>query len=171
MRVLGVDPDLSGGLVLVDFPAQTIEDIVRMPCTEKKPPLNAPARVHVERLWTALLGTRRLGAEYVVLERALVMQQQTPKGPKMMGSVDRTHQNFGAIRALCELAFTPSRVMIANPSVWKKALGLTSDKGLSRDMACSIFPDHEKLFCRVKNTGLAEAALLAVWGKDKFTNG
>jgi len=163
MRLCGIDPDMKGGMVAIDTEASKVLDVGYMPLTWCRPPLNEPARVDPILLWTYLVGARRLGVDYVILERALVMQQS---GGKMMGGVDRTHQNFGAIRALCELAFTPSRVIIANPSVWKKAMGLTSDKQLSRDMACNLIPTHTNLFKLVKNTGLAEAALMALWGKS-----
>ena len=170
MRVLGVDPDMKGGLVLVDVAEMKIIDIARMPLTVKRPPLNEPVRVNPELLWKSLLGVRRLDAQYVILERALVRVQN---GGQMTGGIDRTHQNFGAIWSLCELAFTPSRVIIANPSSWKKAMGLSSDKKQSNTMAAKLFPSHAKPFGMAKNTGLAEAALMAVWGnrKFKFTDG
>jgi ribosomal protein L35AE/L33A len=174
MKLIGIDPDMGGGLALVDLPDRKVLRLERMPLTEKKPPLNARRRVHPEALWKVLVDMRSSGAEYVILE-APVVKPQIGKGGKqvMQGGIDRTHQNFGAIRALCELAFTGSRVMLATPSVWKKALGLTSDKELSRSMACQLYPGHEQLLRMTKNTGIAEALLLAEWGlgEFKFTGG
>lgn len=50
------------------------------------------------------------------------------------------------------------------PSVWKRAAGLSSDKGASRRKACELWPDHAELFERVKDDGRAEAALIARHG-------
>ena len=165
-KLVGIDPDLKGGIVMVAYPDREVMVAVSMPVTKKKPPLNEPVRVDPVRVWEHLQRCKRDGAEAVILERALVMAQGNNK---MMGSVDRVHQNFGMLWGLCELAFTPSRVIIANPSVWKKAMGLSSDKKLSRDKACALLPTHAKLFGMVKNTGLAEAMLLAEWGRTKVT--
>lgn len=160
---------MRGGFVTVRYPERKIIDVCRMPVYEKKPPLNEPARVNPELLWKALEATKRIGTAYVVVERPVV-KPQIGKGGKqvMQGGIDRTHQNFGCIRALCELAFTRSRVMIASPSVWKKAMGLSSNKKESNAMAIDLFPTHKQLFGMAKNTGLAEAALMAEWGRDKF---
>lgn len=169
ITLCGIDPDLSGGGITVTYPERKIIDAFRMPVYAKKPPLNEPARVNPELLHKALIGARRVGCEYVVIERPVV-KPQIGKGGKqvMQGGIDRTHQNFGAIRAVSELAFTKSRVRIVNPSVWKKEMGLSSDKPLSREMAIDLFPSHKALFRMAKNTGLAEAALIAEWGKSKF---
>jgi len=50
------------------------------------------------------------------------------------------------------------------PSVWKRAMGLTQDKGLSRQRAMMLFPARADLFARVKDEGRAEAALLGLYG-------
>ena len=53
------------------------------------------------------------------------------------------------------------------PSKWKAALGLSSNKNASREMAMQMFPDDADQFKRVKDDGRAEAALLAYWGMGK----
>lgn len=168
MKLLGVDPDMSGGLALVSHPDRNVLAIRRMPILSPRPPLMDPARIDPTGFSVLVDEARSLGAEFVVLERAVVRPQKGKTGPVMQQGIDRTHQNFGAIRAICELAFTPSRVMLASPSAWKKALGLSSDKAESRAMAIDFYPDHETLLKKVKNTGLAEALLLTEWGRDQF---
>lgn len=55
-------------------------------------------------------------------------------------------------------------VHLITPARWKRAAGLTSDKGLSRRRAIELWPEHSALFARVKDDGRAEAALLAKLG-------
>lgn len=165
MKLLGIDPDLNGGIALVQHPERAILSARFMPIRGKKPPLNEPLRVDAESLYLLIIEYRRLGAQYVVLERAVVRAQVGAKGkPAMQAGVDRTHQNFGAIRAICELAFTPSRVILAAPSVWKRAMGLDSDKAKSRHKAAELYPSHTQVFSAAKSAGLAEAVLLTEWG-------
>jgi crossover junction endodeoxyribonuclease RuvC len=50
-----------------------------------------------------------------------------------------------------------------SPSKWKRDLGLTSDKGESRQRALELWPEHGSKFCRAKDEGRAEAALIGYW--------
>lgn len=82
----------------------------------------------------------------------------------MTGGIDTTHQTYGAIRALAELAYGPNRVIIARPSVWKKQMKIGSDKDKARALALENYPSHEKVLKLKKATGIAEAMLLTEWG-------
>lgn len=57
------------------------------------------------------------------------------------------------------------RTTLVAPSVWKKAVGISKDKGEARREACMLWPERSDLFARVKDDGRAEAALLAEWGR------
>jgi crossover junction endodeoxyribonuclease RuvC len=52
--------------------------------------------------------------------------------------------------------------------VWKKALKIkgtgAEGKNASRVAASQLFPEHAELFSRVKDDGVAEAALIAWYG-------
>jgi len=51
------------------------------------------------------------------------------------------------------------------PIDWKRKLGLVGkDKNASRGLASELFPDFRDKFRRVKDDGLAEAALIARYG-------
>ena len=52
------------------------------------------------------------------------------------------------------------------PATWKKHFKLSRDKGVSRGLAIQRFPQHAKLFARVKDDGRAEATLLALYGQE-----
>ena len=49
------------------------------------------------------------------------------------------------------------------PAVWKRAMGVTADKRSSLAKASLLFPQHSGLWTRLKDDGIAEAALLAYW--------
>jgi crossover junction endodeoxyribonuclease RuvC len=73
---------------------------------------------------------------------------------------------FGYAAGLVEgiLATLGFPVTFVTPQSWKKSLGVTADKGSSRQRAMQLFPSHAGLFARVKDDGRAEAALIALYG-------
>jgi len=167
MILTGIDPDFNGGLATIDPEDHTVKLVTRMPVFE--PPVKGKRRIDAPGLYEALLQARRVGSQYVILESPLVMPQKSKKGPAMMGNVNTVHQTYGAIRAVAELLFSRSRVIPAWPSVWKKDMGLSSDKDLSLPLARDLYPSHTSLLSKKKNTGLAEAILMAEWGHRKCT--
>lgn len=75
-------------------------------------------------------------------------------------------RGLGAIDGIMAQRRTP--ITHVTPSVWKKHFGLLGrDKDASRARACELFPSYARLFARVKDDGVAEAALLAKYGYDK----
>lgn len=167
MIIVGIDPDQSGGIVVADPDTHNLIAIHRMPLFTH--PVTGKVRIDATAVYHLLLAAAGSGASYAVLEQAVVKPQKSAKGPAMTGSVDKIHQNYGALRALCELAFTRPRVIVAWPSTWKKEMGLSSDKELSRAKASELYPTHSKLFGMTKNTGLAESLLLVHWGRKWCT--
>lgn len=55
------------------------------------------------------------------------------------------------------------QTMLVAPRVWKKTMGLTSDKELSRRRALEAFPELADRLTRKKDEGRAEALLLLKW--------
>jgi crossover junction endodeoxyribonuclease RuvC len=53
------------------------------------------------------------------------------------------------------------------PTTWKKHYGLGRDKDAARAAATRLFPVEAELFKRKKDDGRAEAALIALWGKEQ----
>lgn len=167
MILVGIDPDLNGGIAVIDAETRDVLSITRMPVFE--PPVEGKRRVDALAVHKTLIEARRLGAQFVILESAIVKPQVSSKGPAMMGGVHTVHQNYGAIRALCEIMFGRGRVISAHPSSWKKTMGLSSDKHLSLDVAVQLYPGHAVLLSKQKNVGIAEAMLLIEWGKTRCT--
>lgn len=168
MMILGIDPDLKGGVALINVSRNNwVEFIQSMPTYSH--PTKDTKGIDVIALRDMVFKAHKLGAKFAVVEGALVKPQQSKKGPAMMGNIGRIHQHYGAIKAVCELEFTRPGVITAWPSVWKKEMGLSSDKEKSLELARELFPVHSNLLSKKKNVGLAEAMLLAVWGKGRIS--
>lgn len=90
--------------------------------------------------------------------RALVERAQSMPGMGVAGAF-RYGCGYGVIKGVLgalDIPFTTVR-----PNAWKKAAGLTADKGACRRRAIELWPAHAELFARAKDDGRAEAALIA----------
>lgn len=72
--------------------------------------------------------------------------------------------SYGSILGALGALAVPT--ILVRPAVWKRRLGLTSDKNASRQRATERWPEMADLFRRVKDDGRAEAALIALYGKE-----
>ena len=77
--------------------------------------------------------------------------------------------NFGFMAGCCQMVIAAHRIPLhtVRPSVWKKAMKVTTEKDTARRAAAMRFPKQSELFSRVKDDGRAEAALLAVYGAGR----
>lgn len=170
MMLVGIDPDMKGGLALIRQPEREVVMLRRMPILPAKPPVRRTDELDIEGLFGILNEMRRAGGERVILEAATVRAQKGAGGAdRMMGGVGRVFTNYGVVLSAASIVFGRKSIVDAHPSAWKRKMGLSSDKALSRERACNAYPDHVKLFGRVVNTGLAEAALLTEWGLGQCT--
>ena len=60
------------------------------------------------------------------------------------------------------------QVLRVNPSSWKSALNLSSNKKDSLKLAIKKFPIYKAYFARMKDDGRAEAALIASYAASCF---
>lgn len=73
----------------------------------------------------------------------------------------RFASGFGALLAAAQLYDGDERrVCLVRPRIWKEALGLSSDKSASLELARSYFSDVAEMLARKKDDGRAEALLL-----------
>lgn len=160
MKIIAIDSDMAGGVALVGYPQREVVALRWMPCREDE----TGKHVDAQQLYAVLKSARQAGAVFAVIEGVFVnmSNQRTP-----MAGAHNQMQNYGAIRALAQLALGPDRVVRAWPSAWKKTMGLSKDKDKSLSMATDLFPGHASLFRFKKNAGLAEALLLAEWHWQK----
>lgn len=157
MIVVGIDPGFSGAIAVVD--AGRLVEVHDMPT------LASPkGRTELDHL--SLLGILRMveersrGGAVVWLEQVAAMPGQG------VSSVFRFGQTYGAIECAVMSVHLPLRHVTA--PVWKRALGLTADKGVCRRAAILRYPDAAQAFARVKDDGRAEAALIAAYGAQRL---
>ena len=155
MLILGIDPGFTGAIALVDSTAGKLISVVDMPTFKNK-------KGKVETNHISLFNLLNPGSANVtaVLEFVASRPNQSSQ------STFRFGQGYGAI----EMALAAHRIPIqyVTPSKWKAHFGLSKDKGVSLSLAIQRFPDQSDSFRRVKDNGRAEAALIALYGKEKL---
>jgi crossover junction endodeoxyribonuclease RuvC len=72
----------------------------------------------------------------------------------------------GVISAVCQLS--NKNFTLVTPQVWKKHFGLSSDKNEALDMARMFWPEARASLKLKKNTGKAEALLIAEYWRNKI---
>jgi crossover junction endodeoxyribonuclease RuvC len=95
---------------------------------------------------------------------ALVAYERVHAMPKQ-GSVSMF--SFGRSLGVVEMALAILRLpnVAVEPARWKRDLAAPKDKAAVRLMAGKLLPDWANAWARVKDDGIAEAALLAVWAR------
>lgn len=151
MIVAGIDPGKTGALVVLTSDAAGYA--LRVPTV--KLPKDTPAWADWQRSWSAALA---FGIDMIVIEQVGARPTQG------VTSMFNFGQTLGFAKALAYAADAP--VHFVTPAVWKGKFGLLkADKSASREKARGWLPQLEHEFRRVKDDGVAEAALLALYGR------
>lgn len=163
--VVGIDPGQKGGLAfynpekLIVFatPIKEVEFVKRVKGKSKK---RTRSEMEVGEAREIL---KHHSVECAYLEKVAAMSKQGVTGMFRFG------ENFGQWQGLLsglEIEYTMVR-----PQVWKKAFALNRDKHSSLNLARELFPNNSEDFTLVKHEGLAEAALIAMYGWSQKHNG
>jgi len=148
--IVGCDPGKSGALARLDHAGNLIA-VADMPVVGTI--ISAHLLDEIVHNWIDPLADAPYGT--AVIEDVHAMPKQGVS----------SSFSFGRALGVAEgvLAGNSLSLRYVSPAKWKKALGLSADKGVSRRRAIELWPDHRKAFERVKDDGRAEAALLAWW--------
>jgi len=147
--IIGVDPGKSGALALLDGAGRLL-DAIDMPVVGNIiSPVLLDQDVHN---WVDPLSIAMRSA---VIEDVHAMPKQG------VSSVFSFGRSLGVVEGV--LAGGGWAIHYVSPAKWKKAMGLTNDKGMSRRRAIELWPAKADLFKRVKDDGRAEAALIGLW--------
>ncbi len=149
--IIGIDPGFSGAIALLSS-AGTLEvwDMPIVADLKGRPVLN------LYELYKLLSPKAK--------KTVAVLEQVASRPGQSAPSTFRFGQGYGALEM--GLAAHQIEKRTVTPAKWKKHFGLSKDKGASRGLAIERFPKHADLFKRVKDDGRAEAALLALYGKE-----
>ena len=151
--ILGIDPGLSGALALYNPETKDVE-IVDMPTHEIK--VNGKKK---RTLDIYALG-RWIDLNMNLIKEAIIEEPSAAPG---QGVTSMFNFGFSCGVAQAVVAANMIPMTLVRPATWKKALGLTSEKDLSRRRASMLFPQHIGKWTRAKDDGRAEALLLAYY--------
>lgn len=158
MRVLGVDPGISGALALLDTGLGDELTVHDMPAVTLS--RGARGRQKGREIMEALLWkiARDAAPDFAFVERVHAMPKQGVTSTFNFGVA------YGLVRGV--LAGCDCQVHLTPPTEWKRWFKLGNDKAQSRLLAARMFPAHAAKFSRVSDDGRAEAALLALYGSE-----
>ncbi|MFQ5510121.1 MAG: hypothetical protein ACE5FN_12435 [Leptospirillia bacterium] len=153
--VMGIDPGVSGAIAELypDGRLYTYEMPVFTLVTAGR------TRRHVNAVTLSQLLTDPFPAHVFV-------EQVGARPGERAGAAFAFGEGFGVIKGVTATLSLP--VSFVRPQVWKKALGITANKGQARQRATELFPGNAEDFARVKDDGKAEAALIAWYGVQQM---
>ena len=152
--VIGIDPGKTGAMVIL-YPDNSAR-AYQVPLIELKGK-QQPAWYTWFDLWSVPAQT--VSPDLIVIENVAARPKQG------VTSMFNFGQTLGFVKAIACSA--NSRIEHVTPSVWKGKLGLLkSNKGASRELARQLIPSLTPELTRVKDDGVAEAALLAHYGRQ-----
>ncbi len=163
--VLGIDPGFSGALAYLDIDTHEL-DIYDVPTTESYIVIKSKTRrrrhINVKALAMIVDG-------YATDTVVAMIEEVGPRPQEGVSSVFRFGYGAGMLAGVIGANHIPA--FYSPPAVWKSAMGLTSDKDLSRSVATRHFPQFAHYFLRAKDDGRAESAMLALFGAEKLLKG
>lgn len=147
---LGIDPGLSGAIAVYN-PDTGDLDVWDMPVHEIK----GKKQIDLYQLGV-LIDSVKHKIKMAVIEAVHSMPAQ--------GVASSFNFGFAAGAAQGVVAANLIPMTLVPPAVWKRAMGLSADKDVSRQRASQLLPKHSNQWPLKKNDGKAESALLAYYG-------
>ena len=155
MRIIGIDPGLSGGIAILDD--LKIYDIFDMPIMSEgkknKNQLNSAQLVNI------------LNKHVLKKENTFVIVEQVSAMPGQgVTSMFNFGQTFGSIKGICALWGFNFHVRLAK---WKKHFELiNSSKDSSRTKVIEMYPSISSRLTKKKDVNKADAILIARYFRD-----
>jgi crossover junction endodeoxyribonuclease RuvC len=151
--ILGIDPGLSGALALFTptTGALTVFDVPTFTLGR-----NGKSKREVDTVELARLIDAAGPIAHAFVEQVGAMPGQGVSSVFAFGKV------YGLLLGVLAANFIPHSLV--PPQRWKRALSVPAEKDGARARASQLMPAHAGLWCRVKDDGRAEAALIAYYG-------
>ena len=155
MRIIGIDPGLSGGIAILDD--LKVFDIFDMPIMSEgkknKNQLNSAQLVNIIKKHIVS------GDTFVIVEQVGAMPGQG------VTSMFNFGQTFGSIKGVCAALDLP--IFYVRPTKWKKHFELiNSSKDASRTKVIEMYPSISSRFTKKKDVNKADAILIARYFKE-----
>ena len=156
MRIIGIDPGLSGAIAILD--GLKIFDMFDMPVMSEgkknKNQLNSAQLVNIIRQHI-LQGDNT----FVIVEQVSAMHGQG------VTSMFNFGQTFGAIKGICASLNLP--IFYVRPAKWKKHFDLiNASKDASRTKVIEMYPSISDRLRKKKDVNKADAILIARYFKE-----
>ena len=156
MRIIGIDPGLSGGIAVLDD--LKIFDIYDMPIMSEgkknKNQLNSAQLVNIIKK-----NTIPNGDTFLIVEQVSAMPGQG------VTSMFNFGQTFGSIKGICAALSLP--IFFVRPAKWKKHFDLiNSSKDASRTKVIEMYPSISPRLSKKKDVNKADAILIARYFRD-----
>ena len=156
MKIIGIDPGLSGGIaILENNKVQRLYDMPVMSEGKKnKKQLNSAQRVK-------LIKDNIESQEEV----SVIVEQVNAMPGQGVTSMFNFGQTFGAIKGICAALGLP--IFFVRPSKWKKHFELiNSSKDASRTKAIEMYPSLSDQLSKKKDVNKSDAILIARFYSD-----
>lgn len=161
--IVACDPGVHGALCLNDWNTGRLE-IVPMPVQHRQIAGRKLRTVIDEgEVLSTLAMFAGMGATHLFIEAVGGMPGQSAPHAFTFG------QGYGTVRVAALAA--GMAIEAVPPAVWKAALKVPKDKHAARQRASEMIPTHRHLWAMAKDDGLAEAALLSLYGQRWITGG
>jgi len=151
MKIIGVDPGLSGGIaILEDNKVQEMFDM----------PVMADGKKNKRQLNSAFLA--RLIKDNIkdIEDTVMVVEQVNAMPGQGVTSMFNFGQTFGAIKGICAALELP--IFFVRPAKWKKHFELiNSSKDASRTKAIEMYPSIAEKLSKKKDVNKSDAILIA----------
>ena len=151
MRIIGIDPGLSGGIAILDnSKVMELFDMPVMPDGKK----------NKRQLNSALL-VKLIKDHIKNLEDTVMVVEQVNAMPGQgVTSMFNFGQTFGAIKGICAALGLP--IFLVRPAKWKKHFELiNSSKDSSRTKAIEMYPSISEQLSKKKDVNKSDAILIA----------
>ena len=151
MRIIGIDPGLSGAIAIMDNKkVLRIFDI----------PVMAEGKKNKRQLNSALLVSLLRENISNSEETAVVVEQVNAMPGQGVTSMFNFGQTFGAIKGICAALNLP--IFFVRPSKWKKHFELiNSSKDSSRTKVIEMYPELSNQLSKKKDVNKSDAILIA----------
>ena len=155
--VLGVDPGLTGAIVALHPETCEIVYVYDIPTHKKSYGNKARAEIDIIQFeWDIRRWCLFHRIDHIYIEKTGAMPGQG------VTSMFRFGETTGIIK--CIMTLTQSPISYVAPARWKRKLGLSPDKNVTRARCVELWPTHRNEFVKVKHHNRADAALLARYG-------
>ena len=156
MRIIGIDPGLSGAIAILDD--LNISDIFDMPVMSEgkknKNQLNSAQLVNIIK--KNILTDK---------ETIVIVEQVSAMPGQGVTSMFNFGQTFGAIKGICASLNLP--IFFVSPAKWKKHFDLiNSSKDASRTKVIEMYPSISERLSKKKDVNKADAILIARYFKE-----